>query len=234
MRDRVRKAVESESATTEPGPAAAVADEDLSQAYRTAHDRVLGELDGERYHALLLNLDALVTTPPLTKKAATRAGATLPRLVGRTYTEVRAIVQEAENTPAGDEHEELMHDARKSAKRARYAGESVSGTFGERRAPPSPRRWRRCRRRWVSTRTPCSPANGCASWPATPPAPTPRSCTADSTPWRKRGRRSRRTTSMRRGRTPAASPCAAGCADQAGTGTALQGLWAVSAPWPSA
>jgi CHAD domain-containing protein len=131
MRDRVRRAVESESATVEPGPAAAVADQDLSQSYRSAHDRVLDELDGERYHALLENLHALVTTPPLTKEAAARAGRVLPRLVGRSYTEVRRIVKKSENTPPGDEREELLHDARKAAKRARYAGESVSGTFGK-------------------------------------------------------------------------------------------------------
>lgn len=131
MRERVRRAVEKESATVEPGPAAEVADQDLSQAYRTAHDRVLAELDGDRYRTLLQNLDALVTTPPVTPKAAAPAGAALPRLVGRSYAEVRAIVKQAEKTPAGDEHETLMHDARKAAKRARYAGESVSGTFGK-------------------------------------------------------------------------------------------------------
>ena len=30
------------------------------------------------------------------------------------------------------------------------------------------RRWRTCRRRWGSTRTPSSRGNGCATWPGTP------------------------------------------------------------------
>jgi CHAD domain-containing protein len=130
MRDRVRTAVEAEGEVVAVDPVAAVADAELGQTYRTAHDRVLAELDGERYHALLAALDGLVTDPPLTKRAAATAGRTLPRLVARSYAQVRRIVEEADATPAGAEREELLHDARKAAKRARYAGESVSRIFG--------------------------------------------------------------------------------------------------------
>lgn len=104
--------------------------EELDRAYREAHDRVLTELDGERYHRLLASLDDLVTTPPFTPRATERAGAVLPRLVGRSYTVVRRLVEDADARPAGEEREELLHDARKSAKAARYAGESVSRVFG--------------------------------------------------------------------------------------------------------
>ncbi len=131
MRDRVRTAVETEADVVDSRPVAAVADAELGQAYRTAHDRVLAELDGERYHDLLIALDRLVTAPPWTERAARRAGRTLPRQVARSHAKVRKIVAKAESTPAGAEREELLHDARKAAKRSRYAGESVSGVFGE-------------------------------------------------------------------------------------------------------
>jgi CHAD domain-containing protein len=131
MRDRVRTAVETEADVVDSRPVAAVADAELGQAYRTAHDRVLAELDGERYHDLLIALDRLVTAPPWTKRAARRAGRTLPRQVARSHAKVRKIVAKAESTPPGAEREELLHDARKAAKRSRYAGESVSGVFGE-------------------------------------------------------------------------------------------------------
>ena len=131
MRDRVRTAVEAQGAAGATAPIAAIADDELGQAYRTAHDRVLAELDGERYHGLLSTLDGLITAPPLTKKAASPAGKALPRLVERSYTDVRKIVAEADAKPAGDEREELLHDARKGAKRARYAAESVSRIFGK-------------------------------------------------------------------------------------------------------
>jgi CHAD domain-containing protein len=131
MRDRVRTAVETEADGADSRPVAAIADAELGQAYRTAHDRVLSELDGKRYHDLLEALDLLVTAPPLTARAARRAGKVLPRQVARSYAKVATIVAEAEATPAGAEREELLHDARKAAKRSRYAGESVSGVFGK-------------------------------------------------------------------------------------------------------
>jgi CHAD domain-containing protein len=130
LRDRVHTAVEAEGEVVEPGSVAAVADAELGQAYRTAHDRVLAELDGDRYHALLTALDGLLTSPPSTERAAAPAGETLPRLVARSYAKVRRIVKKADAEPAGAEREKLLHDARKGAKRARYAGESVSRIFG--------------------------------------------------------------------------------------------------------
>ena len=131
MRDRVSTAVEAQADVVQGRPAAEVADAELGEAYRTAHDRVLAELDGDRYHAVLVALDGLVTSPPLTERAARRAGKVLPRQVARSYAKVRAIVAQAEATPPGAEREELLHDARKAAKRSRYAGESVSQVFGK-------------------------------------------------------------------------------------------------------
>jgi CHAD domain-containing protein len=131
MRDRVLAAVEAEERGVEAHPGADAADSELGAAYRTAHDRVLAELDGDRYHAILTALDGLVTAPPLTERAAAEAGKTLPPLVARSYKKVRKLVKQADATSAGPEREELLHDARKAAKRARYAGESVSQTFGK-------------------------------------------------------------------------------------------------------
>ena len=128
MRDRVSATVSAEEGADAATSGQAV--EDLEQVYREAHDRVLGALDGERYHRLVAGLDALVADPPFTPRAGERAGRVLPRLVGRSYTVVRKLVEEAESHPDAAEREELLHDARKAAKAARYAGESVSGVFG--------------------------------------------------------------------------------------------------------
>ncbi|CCH88387.1 Putative Adenylate cyclase; putative CHAD domain [Modestobacter italicus] len=129
MRDRVAKAVRAENRGF--GPAAAIADQELGEAYRSAHDRVLAELDGERYHQLVASLDQLVSTPPVTGRADATAAAALPRLVARSFTGVRDLVNQAAAQPDGAEREELLHDARKAAKAARYAGESVDRVFGK-------------------------------------------------------------------------------------------------------
>ncbi|WP_167760474.1 CYTH and CHAD domain-containing protein [Blastococcus sp. CT_GayMR16] len=131
MRDRVRAAVEEQGDAAELGAVAEIAHAELDQAYASAHDRVIAELDGQRYHDLLMTLDRLVTSPPVTGKAAAAAGRVLPRQVARSYEGVRRIIEDADSKPAGPEREELLHDARKSAKRSRYAGESVSRVFGE-------------------------------------------------------------------------------------------------------
>ncbi|WP_222272450.1 CYTH and CHAD domain-containing protein [Modestobacter marinus] len=131
MRDRVSQAVGTDDGNAEHGPAATIADQELGQAYRKAHDRVLAELDGERYHQLVAALDGLVATPPLTERAAAPAGKVLPRLVARSFAGVRALVEDADARPAGPEREELLHDARKAAKASRYAAESVDPVFGQ-------------------------------------------------------------------------------------------------------
>jgi CHAD domain-containing protein len=131
MRDRVSAAVQAESAAAALGPVADVAGAELDGAYRAAHDRVLAELDGDRYHGLLLALDRLITSPPLTERAAKSTRKVVPGLVARSYAGVRDLVEEAAAKPAGPGREELLHDARKAAKRARYAGESVSVVFGK-------------------------------------------------------------------------------------------------------
>ena len=131
MRDRVRAELESEGAELSVHVGADAALTELDEAYRTAHDRVLAELDSDRYRAILTTLCALVDQPPLRKPATARAGKALPPLVARDYDRVRRIVDRANALPAGAEREELLHDARKAAKQTRYAGESVAPVFGE-------------------------------------------------------------------------------------------------------
>jgi CHAD domain-containing protein len=131
MRDRVRDAVAKEAHDPAVRSGAEAAQTELAEAYRAAHDRVLIELDSDRYHRILLALRDLVDTPPLRKPAKRKAGAVLPGLVARSYDQVRAFVEEAQALPAGAEREELFHDARKAAKQARYAGESVAPVFGK-------------------------------------------------------------------------------------------------------
>jgi CHAD domain-containing protein len=131
MRDRVSDAVEDASRRLDLH-AGNDARSELTEGYRAAHDRVLAELDGDRYHRLLLTLHDLVEQPPFRKRATRPAGKVFPKLVGRSYDRVRGLVEEAESRPDGAEREELMHDARKAAKQARYAGEVVAPVFGKR------------------------------------------------------------------------------------------------------
>lgn len=130
LRTRVRAALAAEDGDAHPPGAAATADAELGVLHRDAHVGLLAVLDGPRYAALVSGLDELVARPPLTGRAAEPAGTVLPGLVGHSYARVRRLVKQAAATSDGAEREELLHDARKAAKRARYAAEAVSPVFG--------------------------------------------------------------------------------------------------------
>ncbi|MGW6861498.1 CYTH and CHAD domain-containing protein [Streptomyces xanthophaeus] len=93
--------------------------------------RALGALDSGRYLALLDTLDAVLDTPPLLEKAAEPAGKVLPKAVLHDYERLAGRVENALALPAGGERDVALHEARKAAKRARYAAEAAVPAFGK-------------------------------------------------------------------------------------------------------
>jgi CHAD domain-containing protein len=108
--------------------------DELEADRRAAYDRVLAELDGDRYHRLLVALGELVASPPLSARAALPARRALPRLVARRDARVRRLLKRARRTPAGPERDRVLHEARKAAKAARYAAETVRPALGKQAA----------------------------------------------------------------------------------------------------
>ncbi|MGW1889104.1 CYTH and CHAD domain-containing protein [Streptomyces sp. NPDC002004] len=92
--------------------------------------RLTAVLDGKRYLALLDALDALLAAPPLRTAAAGKPKKALAKAVRRDYRKVAALVHQALGTPAGPERDVAMHEARKKAKRTRYAAEAASDALG--------------------------------------------------------------------------------------------------------
>jgi CHAD domain-containing protein len=128
LRDRLLAAMAEESRAEQQG---ALGEAEMSQGYRTAHERVLQALDSDRYHRLVLSLDKLVTAPPLTGKASRPASKVLPQRAVRAYRKLRDLVDRIEATPPGDERNHHLHNARKAAKKARYASETLTDFFGK-------------------------------------------------------------------------------------------------------
>jgi CHAD domain-containing protein len=93
---------------------------------------LLAVLDGERYLALLETLDALAGHPPLRRGTAARAPEpVLARAVRRDYERLGRHVGEALAAPPGEGRNLAMHEARKAAKRARYAAEAARPVLGK-------------------------------------------------------------------------------------------------------
>ena len=96
---------------------------ELSQAGTAA----VAALDGRRYRRLREDLDGLLARPPLTPLAERSAGEVLAKPVrqaGRRLLRALAAVPEA-----GD-RDVALHEARKAAKRARYAAEAAMPALG--------------------------------------------------------------------------------------------------------
>jgi CHAD domain-containing protein len=111
------------------GPVTERLDAVLGVRYRDAHERVVAELEGPRYLQLLEALDALVADPPLLPVAERRALKVLPGLVEAAWKQLDRAMEHAK-ARTGDEQDLLLHEARKDAKRARYAAEAVVMVYG--------------------------------------------------------------------------------------------------------
>ncbi|MER5443347.1 CYTH and CHAD domain-containing protein [Streptomyces sp. NPDC002790] len=89
-------------------------------------------LDGTRYLDLLRSLDALLAEPPLRGKSADRPAAqVLTKAALKDHARLATRIEHALSLSAGQDRDLAMHDARKSAKRARYAGEAAVPALGK-------------------------------------------------------------------------------------------------------
>lgn len=136
MHARLRDLVAGQDPDLVVGPVRDRIDTVLGARYRQAHDDVLAELDGPRYLALLDTLTALFADPPLSDAARGRATDVLPAVVRRAEKHVLRLLASASDLPPGAAQDVELHEARKSAKQARYVAEAVAPVYGR-----DARRW---------------------------------------------------------------------------------------------
>ncbi len=102
----------------------------LSTGMAAAREEALTMLRSDRYFALVASLLTLVRAP-LTGAARRPAGKVLPGLVHRADRRLGKKVTAAAGLPVGHDRDELLHSARKQAKRLRYAVEAVTPLYGQ-------------------------------------------------------------------------------------------------------
>jgi CHAD domain-containing protein len=88
-------------------------------------------LDSVRYVELLTTLESFVELPPTSAQASRRATDVMPALLNRSRRRVNRRMRRALAAPPGTKRDNALHEARKSAKRARYAAEVVSPVSGK-------------------------------------------------------------------------------------------------------
>jgi CHAD domain-containing protein len=132
MREHLSELVAAEPPELVVGSVAQRIDDELSAAYQSGREHALAALDSERYLQMLVALDELIASPPLRRKADTAAKKGARRLLRRDARrldrEVRAITS-AEDVEGRDV---AFHEARKKAKRLRYAAEGAAPAVGKR------------------------------------------------------------------------------------------------------
>lgn len=96
-----------------------------------SRQRLIAVLDGKRYLDLLTALDTLVAGPPLLEAAAKKPEKVISKAVRKDFKKVAGLVGEALELPPGSERDLTMHDARKKAKRTRYAAEAATPALGK-------------------------------------------------------------------------------------------------------
>ncbi|MFF0832528.1 MULTISPECIES: CHAD domain-containing protein [unclassified Streptomyces] len=87
-------------------------------------------LDSARQQALLDSIDALLADPPLRPKAAGKPAKVLAKAVRKDLDKVARLVTHALELPPGQDRDVALHEARKKAKRTRYAAEAAIPALG--------------------------------------------------------------------------------------------------------
>ncbi|MGW1620889.1 CHAD domain-containing protein [Streptomyces sp. NPDC002172] len=98
---------------------------------RGSRSRLLGVLDSTRYLALLDTLDTLAADPPLLKAAAKDSEKVLTKAVHKDFAKVTDLIETAMAEPPGHDRDLGLHEARKKAKRTRYAAEAARPALGK-------------------------------------------------------------------------------------------------------
>jgi CHAD domain-containing protein len=132
MHERLRAMVGEEPPDLVLGPVAQRLDVDLGTTYKSAHGKVLRALEQKRYFRLLDSLDEFLADPPLAEEAQGPAAKVIPKSVRRDLKRVRRAVKEAKRARGTEAADPALHEARKTAKRLRYACETAVPAFGKR------------------------------------------------------------------------------------------------------
>ncbi len=132
VRDHLIGEVAAEPAALRHGPVVKRIGSAMAARYKAAHVRGVAAMTSPRYYALLDALDALVGRPPLAEDAAGKPVEALTGLTRRTWRRIKRQHAELAALAPSAVHERdlVLHEIRKSAKRARYAGEAMTATFG--------------------------------------------------------------------------------------------------------
>ena len=132
LRERLHLMVAAEPPDLVLGPVLERIDDELRAAQLAGRAQAVEALDSERYFRLLDTLDELVRSAPLMREADGSARGVLPHLLQRDAKRLGRAVKEIGRAETPEQRDAALHEARKKAKRLRYAAESTVAVLGGR------------------------------------------------------------------------------------------------------
>ena len=131
MRERLEDMLAEEPPEVVRGAGYERMDEEMRAEYASARQQMLEALSSDRYFALLDRLDALVAGPPWSEKAPRSVESVMRTRVRHDYKRLVGCVEFADEAEDSREREHRLHEARKAAKRVRYAAEPLTSIYGK-------------------------------------------------------------------------------------------------------
>ncbi|MEW2609239.1 CYTH and CHAD domain-containing protein [Streptomyces sp. NPDC047880] len=131
LTERLTSAVDEVPADLVRGPVVERLRSWSSAEHSGARGRLLGVLDSRRYLTLLDTLDALIADPPLLKAAGKAPRNPVAKAVRKDFRKVSRLVERAAELEPGTDRDVALHEARKKAKRTRYAAEAAEPVLGK-------------------------------------------------------------------------------------------------------
>ncbi len=132
MRERLLATVAEQPRELVIGPVAERIRADLRAAETAGRTSALAALDGTRYFRLLDDLDSFAAAPPFADGEGRPAASELPHLLQRDAKRLRRAVADVEAAEDEEGRDAALHEARKKAKRLRYAAELATPVLGKR------------------------------------------------------------------------------------------------------
>lgn len=131
LRERLRALLSTQLPELVIGPVGVLIDDELSAAEQVGRAKALEALEDSRYFRLLDELDEFVLDLPVTERGDGPARDVLPRLLRRDAKRLQRAVRRVRQVEAGEARDAALHEARKKAKRLRYAAELAVPVLGK-------------------------------------------------------------------------------------------------------
>ena len=132
LREHLGAVLAAEPAELVVGPVRTRLEDELGAEFEAGREAAKHALDSDRFIRLLDAIEELIASPPLQSDGGRPARTSMPGLLARDVKRLKRAVRAIEHADDPADRDLAFHEARKKAKRLRYAAESAASVLGHR------------------------------------------------------------------------------------------------------